>query len=188
MSFNTLRSQPLGFKDIATEDFDSTQPENNRDKPIYQERQRNKTYDREYHRPDFRWRREPSVNMKPQQTYSGRSHGDVRAGAGAVIDDSETADHVDMIIEAQPPVNYYNVLGISKNSAIEYSAITVEVIQNAAKKQRIATHPDRLIKPGTPATEAMRIKRRAADVGEAAVILLNTNSRSEHDKDLQQRG
>ncbi|MCJ1287545.1 hypothetical protein MMC26_006897 [Xylographa opegraphella] len=70
----------------------------------------------------------------------------------------------------KPPVNYYERLGIQRD-ATEDEYITK--IKRAAKKMRLHVHPHRLITEHTSEEEAKQVNERAAEVGEAAVSLLN---------------
>lgn len=75
--------------------------------------------------------------------------------------------------------NLYAILNVSPESRLGE-------IKKAAKEMRIATHPDRLAhKAGLSSLEVEMISETAKQVGFAADILTNAESRREYDEDVK---
>lgn len=75
--------------------------------------------------------------------------------------------------------NLYAVLNVSPESRLDH-------IKKAAKEMRIATHPDRLIhKASLSLIEVEMISETAKEVGFAADILTNAESRREYDEEVR---
>lgn len=161
--------------------------DNDGSESVFNQRQHRDRFGQDYRRQDSKRPRGSRVKTEPRQSTQK-----VNAEAPEGIRGSEALDEFDMIIKAKPPVNYYEVLNIQKRSAKEYSAMTVEEyvfvhrrswigppwlishrIRKAAKLQKIATHPDRLLRNEASEAKAKEINLRASEVGEAAEILLN---------------
>ncbi|MDI1487888.1 MAG: hypothetical protein OHK93_007161 [Ramalina farinacea] len=70
--------------------------------------------------------------------------------------------------------DYYATLGITPTA-------TLEEVRAAAKKRRIATHPDKCKKPGMTEAQIKEIDEEAKRVGEAAVCLSDKNARARYD-------
>ncbi|KAL8704044.1 MAG: hypothetical protein Q9201_002782 [Fulgogasparrea decipioides] len=65
-----------------------------------------------------------------------------------------------------PPLNHYAVLGLSENA-------TAQEIKVAAKKKRVACHPDKHIREDMTEEERAKINAKSARIGQAADILEN---------------
>ena len=70
--------------------------------------------------------------------------------------------------------DYYATLGIAPTA-------TLEEVRAAAKKRRIATHPDKCKKPGMTEAQIREIDEEAKRVGEAAGCLSDKNERARYD-------
>ena len=81
---------------------------------------------------------------------------------------------LDPIAESTTP-DYYAILGIS-------SRASPDEIAKAARKMRIETHPDKLKTPGMSAREEKKIDERAASVGQAADVLMDSAQKRMYDK------
>ena len=78
-------------------------------------------------------------------------------------------------ISEDPMPDYYAILGIS-------SRASPDEIAKAARKMRIETHPDKLKTPGMSAREEKKIDERAAGVGQAADVLMDSAQKRAYDK------
>ena len=76
--------------------------------------------------------------------------------------------------DASSTHDYYATLGITPTA-------TLDEVRAAAKKRRIATHPDKCKKPGMTEAQIMEIDEEAKRVGEAAVTLSDKNARARYD-------
>ena len=72
--------------------------------------------------------------------------------------------------------DHYRTLGLS-------SEASMDEIKSAARKMRVATHPDKLKKPGMSESQLKQIDERAAKVGEAAQILSDPKSKKAYDRE-----
>ena len=70
--------------------------------------------------------------------------------------------------------DYYATLGILPTA-------TLDEVRAAAKKRRVATHPDKCKKPGMTEAQKMEIDEEAKRVGEAAVNLSDESLRAKYD-------
>lgn len=81
-------------------------------------------------------------------------------------------------VKEDPTHDYYVTLGVSPTA-------TLEEVRAAAKKRRIATHPDRCKKPHMTEAEKTAIDEEAKRVGQAAVCLTDKTARLKYDYDCQ---
>ena len=79
---------------------------------------------------------------------------------------------------ASPTINYYDLLGTTSNA-------THPEILKAAKKARIAAHPDRRSGEGLSPEEVDRIVEQSKAVGEAADVLSEPSKRLRYDAKLR---
>ncbi|KAL8964407.1 MAG: hypothetical protein Q9183_004471 [Haloplaca sp. 2 TL-2023] len=77
------------------------------------------------------------------------------------------------------PQNHYAALGLREDA-------TTEQIKSAARKLRIQTHPDRLVKAGMSDEDIRKLTMRSMRVGEAADVLCDEDKKEEYDDKIWQ--
>ncbi|KAL6720153.1 DnaJ molecular chaperone y domain [Lecanora helva] len=102
-----------------------------------------------------------------------RTHYSTRGGTRTDDKTARGRSDLSMINEETP--DYYKILGVSPRAS-------ADEIKTAAKKARVETHPDKLVKPDMSTKEIDSIHKRAIQVGEAADVLTDPKLKREYDE------